>query len=713
VVRLDQNGKQVWGFFKGTKVNERYQGVAIIGSGPQARIAVVGSQESLGLNDNQSGLLAVFDDKGAIVAGSGGPLDLALNEKPNTQEWLLAAPRMPDGSAVAVGLSTAVLYAGGWWHRIGADGEPGAHGAIYAGFNCPLWAVAADHDGGVTAAGAESFSHPYVAPWTVHIDANGTVAWSDVNHSLDDGLGPRGFFGLSRMADGSLLGVGAVGGIKGQAASYAARQPWVAHLSRFGHYPDADVFGGVQAGVCETTRCDSFRGAVALSAIGACDDLNECTIADMCSGGECRQYQTNPCDDENPCTFDLCQSQASGCTHESTGDGSACTSTDQCESGHCGACNLVEGTAGTQVYTTALAVAPVAAGGWWLAGFARPSGQAQVVQDNGWAARLGPDGKVTAQVDLDVPGIDDRLNGVVAASDGGAWLQGYTIPANWNQPTEDRDLRTVRLDPAGKIISQTTISGAGRTAAYGVLAKGAGWVALGEAAGGAWAAGFDGAGKQVWQTAVAPSHSWLGSALALPDGSLVVGGSVNGTPQYAGELAGAPLAARVDPQHAVAWVVSKAMTAFLGVVVGLAPSTGGTTVAVVADFSVGGNWDATFYALDGAGKVVWKHETGWPGQQLPHAAVALPDGGWLTLGQASTAAGTWGAHVMRFDAKGKRLWDEALSDGETIFYAALPAVNGLVTAVGSYDPPGKTTPTQLAWLRQVGVDGKLWCGPKP
>jgi hypothetical protein len=71
---------------------------------------------------------------------------------------------------------------------------------------------------------------------------------------------------------------------------------------------------------------------------GACDDGNACTILDSCHDGICQGGGAINCDDNNPCTTDLCD-PVSGCLHNPNtapcSDGNACTLGDTCSAGQC------------------------------------------------------------------------------------------------------------------------------------------------------------------------------------------------------------------------------------------------------------------------------------------------------------------------------------------------------------------------------------------
>ncbi len=70
---------------------------------------------------------------------------------------------------------------------------------------------------------------------------------------------------------------------------------------------------------------------------GECLDGNPCTVADHCEAGICIGEAVD-CDDDNPCTQDLC-TETGGCNHQPAAgdcdDGDVCTLGDHCSQGTC------------------------------------------------------------------------------------------------------------------------------------------------------------------------------------------------------------------------------------------------------------------------------------------------------------------------------------------------------------------------------------------
>jgi hypothetical protein len=68
-----------------------------------------------------------------------------------------------------------------------------------------------------------------------------------------------------------------------------------------------------------------------------------CTVGETCIAGACGAGLPLDCDDQNPCTFDYCDSEI-GCVHDAQGaegaecdDGNLCTVGETCTDGFCGA----------------------------------------------------------------------------------------------------------------------------------------------------------------------------------------------------------------------------------------------------------------------------------------------------------------------------------------------------------------------------------------
>jgi cysteine-rich repeat protein len=89
---------------------------------------------------------------------------------------------------------------------------------------------------------------------------------------------------------------------------------------------------------CTDDLCQSDQGCTAANNTGPCDDGNVCTLGDTCSGGACVGAGALSCDDQNACTDDICDS-IDGCLHILTqgdcDDGDPCTMEDSCIGTQC------------------------------------------------------------------------------------------------------------------------------------------------------------------------------------------------------------------------------------------------------------------------------------------------------------------------------------------------------------------------------------------
>ena len=89
---------------------------------------------------------------------------------------------------------------------------------------------------------------------------------------------------------------------------------------------------------CTADSCDKQSGCTYDPLAGECDDLNQCTTGDQCINGVCMGQGAYDCDDDNPCTLDICLPQG-GCSHENLpgpcSDNDPCTVNDQCLEGKC------------------------------------------------------------------------------------------------------------------------------------------------------------------------------------------------------------------------------------------------------------------------------------------------------------------------------------------------------------------------------------------
>jgi hypothetical protein len=87
---------------------------------------------------------------------------------------------------------------------------------------------------------------------------------------------------------------------------------------------------------CTADSCDPAKGCVHTLKTGACDDGNNCTQNDLCSGGQCAGTGKQ-CNDGNPCTDDKCEGGVCSYVQNASpcDDGDPCTDKDGCIQGKC------------------------------------------------------------------------------------------------------------------------------------------------------------------------------------------------------------------------------------------------------------------------------------------------------------------------------------------------------------------------------------------
>ena len=100
----------------------------------------------------------------------------------------------------------------------------------------------------------------------------------------------------------------------------------------------AGTLGCDDGNVCTADGCDPEAGCFHTPTEGSCNDWDVCTINDSCVGGACTGGVELNCDDDDPCTEDLCAE--SGCVHNPLSDvlcddDDPCTVSDSCVAGEC------------------------------------------------------------------------------------------------------------------------------------------------------------------------------------------------------------------------------------------------------------------------------------------------------------------------------------------------------------------------------------------
>jgi cysteine-rich repeat protein len=90
---------------------------------------------------------------------------------------------------------------------------------------------------------------------------------------------------------------------------------------------------------CTDDSCNPAKGCLFTPNAAACSDGDACTVGEACADGSCKGGSKLPCNDQNVCTADSCNS-ATGCVFTPApgpcDDGSKCTTGETCSDGSCG-----------------------------------------------------------------------------------------------------------------------------------------------------------------------------------------------------------------------------------------------------------------------------------------------------------------------------------------------------------------------------------------
>ncbi len=91
---------------------------------------------------------------------------------------------------------------------------------------------------------------------------------------------------------------------------------------------------------CTDDVCDPAKGCTTVNNVLACNDGDPCTTVDKCSGGACLGSVPAKCDDGRACTTDTC-TKGVGCANApvmdntACDDGNGCSTGDRCVAGQC------------------------------------------------------------------------------------------------------------------------------------------------------------------------------------------------------------------------------------------------------------------------------------------------------------------------------------------------------------------------------------------
>ncbi|MFI7131206.1 alpha/beta hydrolase-fold protein [Nonomuraea sp. NPDC050153] len=279
--------------------------------------------------------------------------------------------------------------------------------------------------------------------------------------------------------------------------------------------------------------------------------------------------------------------------------------------------------------------------------------------DDAFVANLDASGTVRWITQFGVPGVADRLYGLAAAPDGGAYVVGYTKGALDGANSGDKDAVLARLTPGGEVSWIRQYGGAGEDKAYGVAADASNVYVTG--------------GASAALPSTGPS---TGPGTATPGGWLAAF-ATDGTRKWAVTAGGSAS----DRLNAVAVTTT-----------GLAVATGG----------VGGH--AYTAAYTGQGKQRWQHTLATTATDAGAAVVPLAGGevevAGYTRGRVGVQAGGADVLTLRLDGRGRQRAAAQLGTARDDGVDAFNEPNLYATAT----PSGEVAITGLTYGTPKGGD---------
>ncbi len=525
---------------------------------------------------------------------------------------------------------------------------------------------------------------------------------------------------------------------------------------------------------CTTDVCDAGGTCSHQAQDLACNDGLPCTKDDQCKNGKCAG-STDDCNDGNACTNDLC-SPTTGCVHTDKSaecdDSNPCT-VDSCKAtGASAGCQHTPAPANavcvadcTLGYCAGAKCQAGSDSAWWRVGAGEDG--------NGDAVAATPDGgmvyggyfwkelKQYALVSRVSPGgvvlwssvsatQDSVVKAIVATQDGGAlavgatnagglassaWLQGFD-PAGKIQ-------WTTQVPPAASYLAGAAPDGSGGLVAVGSLEKPDGSLT-------GYVVRVAGSGKLQWQlqAPAAPIAGHLRAVVAVSDGGFVSCGTATSSPSklvlvrfgadgtlawqkvVQGGAMGCSALAAVPGGFAVADYLDIVRLDMAGNVLWAAPLPPAPYGAEYNLFAlaaerdgalilVGDRYEPDYYKhlswfarLDSGGHFAQETLFGGDAYDQWHAVTAAPGGGYLLVGEGTSAKQSSGAVVARLDPWGQA---ECAASGNCANLAGNSCSDGNPCTVDSCSPKGGCQHVNLDWLPcgtgQVCDGG--WCVPLP
>ncbi len=372
LVKLDGGGTQKWAKSYGGNQEDRFRGVVANADGT---ITAVGAH---GGNGGDGWLLQV-DAAGTTKID-------AVYGSPNSDQFRAVAAA-PAGGWIAVGNKSVAQFPNfytddGWLMRFAADGGQTWEKTFGSGqAGDVLYAVLAQPDGSFVAAGSRGVGGGFGAGWLLKVDANGTQVWSrtyNQNFGIDfrglasDGAGGYAIVGWTTNnngtdallqfanADGNgttqraynktnqdfLLAISpiATGGflMAGQVAT-SGGTAWTMRTDAAGNEDWSKTWGGNNADAAFAVEVEADLTAIVAGVYSTGANTGDGFVrhidlfgnASCAASGSCITKIPTACEDNNPCTLDLCG--AGVCSHANLPNGTTCGSNgEQCDVGVCG-----------------------------------------------------------------------------------------------------------------------------------------------------------------------------------------------------------------------------------------------------------------------------------------------------------------------------------------------------------------------------------------
>ncbi len=370
LVKLDGGGTQKWAKSYGGNQEDRFRGVVANADGT---ITAVGAH---GGNGGDGWLLQV-DAAGTTKID-------AVYGSPNSDQFRALAAA-PAGGWIAVGNKSVAQFPNfytddGWLMRFAADGGQTWEKTFGSGqAGDVLYAVVAQPDGTFVAAGSRGVGGGFGAGWLLKVDANGTQVWSrtyNQNFGIDfrglaiSGLGfaivgwttsNNGTDALLQFANADGNGAGqrtfnktnqdyllaispiATGGflMAGQVAT-SGGTAWTMRTDAAGNEDWSKTWGGANVDAAFAVQVEADLTAIVAGVYsngntgdGFVRHIDLFGNASCAASGSCITKIPTACEDNNPCTLDLCG--AGVCSHANLPNGTTCGSNgEQCDVGVCG-----------------------------------------------------------------------------------------------------------------------------------------------------------------------------------------------------------------------------------------------------------------------------------------------------------------------------------------------------------------------------------------